>query len=191
VTPPRIVLASRSARRLELLTALGLHVEVDPTDVPEAREHGEAPEAMVARLARAKAAAAASRSGDALVIAADTTVALGDEVLEKPQDAAENARFLRRLAGRAHVVHTGHCLVYGGRAVEEVRTTVVRFRDLDDHEIVWYAASGEGLDKAGGYGIQGLGACLVEAVEGCYTTVVGLSLPTVVRAARALGVRVV
>jgi septum formation protein len=191
VTAPRIVLASRSARRLELLSALGLEVEVDPADVAEARSDGEAPATMVARLAQAKAAAAAVRAPDALVIAADTTVALGDEILEKPRDTAENALFLRRLAGRDHLVHTGHCLAYRGRAMVEVRTTTVRFRSLDDREIAWYAGSGEGLDKAGGYGIQGLGACLIERVEGCYTTVVGLSLPTVVRLARELGVRVV
>jgi septum formation protein len=185
------VLASRSPRRLALLAGLGLDVEVDPADVSEARRPGESPEAMVARLSRDKACLVAARRPDALVIAADTTVAVAGEVLEKPHDAGENVRFLRRLAGRDHLVHTGHCLVYGARSVAEVRTTTVRFRALDDDEVAWYAASGEGLDKAGGYAIQGLGACLVDAVEGCYTNVVGLSLPTVVRGSRSLGVRLV
>jgi septum formation protein len=191
VSHPPIVLASRSPRRLALLEGLGIDFAVDPADVSEVRSAGEKPDAMVARLCRTKALAVAARHPDALVIAADTTVAAGDEVLEKPRDELENATFLRRLSGRDHVVHTGHCLVHEGRVVDEVRTTTVRFRSLDEAEIAWYAASGEGLDKAGGYAIQGLGACLVDAVEGCYTNVVGLSLPTVLLAARALGVRLV
>jgi septum formation protein len=191
VTSPRLVLASRSPRRVALLRDLGLSVAVVPSYVPEGRRPEETPEAMVTRLARDKALAVAADQGDALVIAADTTVAIGDEVLEKPHDEAENGLFLRRLAGRDHVVHTGHCLALAGRSVEAVQTTVVRFRPLDDDEVAWYAASGEGLDKAGGYAIQGLGAALVESVHGCYTNVVGLSLPTLLRAARELGVRLV
>lgn len=170
---------------------MGLEFDVDPADVPEIRTASEPPATMVARLCRAKASAVAERHPGALVIAADTTVAIGDEVLEKPRDALENAAFLRRLSGRDHVVHTGHCLVHAGRVVEEVRSTTVRFRELDEVDVAWYAASGEGLDKAGGYAIQGLGACLVDAVHGCYTNVVGLSLPTVLRGARTLGVRLV
>jgi septum formation protein len=191
VNVSRLVLASRSPRRLALLEGLGLSFEVDPPDLSEERHAGESPVAMVARLSRAKALAVAARHPDALVVAADTTVATDGEVLEKPRDASENAAFLRRLSGRDHVVHTGHCLVHAGCVVDEVRSTTVRFRTLDEDEVAWYAASGEGIDKAGGYAIQGLGACLVEAVDGCYTNVVGLSLPTVLRGARALGVRLV
>jgi septum formation protein len=191
VSSPRIVLASRSPRRVALLRELGLSAQLVPADLPEGRADGERPEAMVDRLAREKALTVARDHGDALVIAADTTVALADEILEKPRDALENERFLRRLTGRSHLVHTGHCLVLAGRVVGAVRTTEVRFRSLDDEEIAWYAASGEGLDKAGGYAIQGLGAALVEGVHGCYTNVVGLSLPTVLRCARELGVRLV
>ncbi|CAN5780909.1 Maf family protein [soil metagenome] len=188
---PRIVLASRSPRRLALLVSIGLDVEVAPADVPETRGAGEPPSDMVARLAGAKARAVAERFTGALVIAADTTVAIEDEVLEKPRDAHENTAFLRRLAGRTHVVHTGHCLMLDGRSAREVRTTEVRFRPLDDAEIGWYVASGEGLDKAGGYAVQGLGACLVDTIAGCYTNVVGLSLPSVIASARGLGVRLV
>jgi septum formation protein len=191
VPVPEVVLASRSPRRLELLTSLGLRVTVDPADVPEGRASGEGPSEMVERLSLEKAEVVAARHPQALVIAADTTVALGGELLEKPHDQDENAAFLRRLSGRAHVVHTGHCLVHQGRLVQALRRTLVRFRALDEQEIAWYVATGEGLDKAGGYAIQGRGAALVDGIDGCYTTVVGLSVPAVVEAARQLGVPVV
>lgn len=204
---PRIVLASGSPRRRELLAGLGVAFEVEVPDVDEARLPGEDPGALVLRLARAKAAAVAARralaerpapevvgaGGDAgaepLVIAADTTVVVDGAVLEKPRDVAEAAAFVARLAGRVHEVHTGHALRRGDLEVAEVRTTRVRFRPLDDDEVRAYAATGEGLDKAGGYAIQGRGAALIEGIDGCYGTVVGLSLPWLVVAARRLGVR--
>jgi septum formation protein len=203
--PPLIVLASGSPRRRELLAGLGVAFEVEVPDVDERRRPDEDAAAMVLRLARAKASAVASRrvaSGawadeveraDAvaapLVIAADTTVVVDGRVLEKPRDVAEAAAFVALLAGRVHEVHTGHALRLGEREVAEVRTTRVRFRPLDDDEVRAYAATGEGLDKAGGYAIQGRGAALIEGIEGCYGTVVGLSLPWLVVAARRLGVR--
>ena len=202
---PPIVLASGSPRRRELLAGLGVVFEVDVPDVDEARAPGEDAPAMVLRLARAKAAAVAARwarsspagiaavGGGAalapLVIAADTTVVIDGAVLEKPRDVAEAAAFVARLAGRVHEVHTGHALRLGDREVAEVRTTRVRVRPLDADEVLAYAATGEGLDKAGGYAIQGRGAALIEGIEGCYGTVVGLSLPWLVVAARRLGVR--
>jgi septum formation protein len=196
-----IVLASGSPRRRELLAGLGVAFEVEVPDVEEVRRPGEAPPAMVLRLARAKAAAVAERRATVggrttdgaaavpLVIAADTTVVVDGEVLEKPRDVAEAAAFVARLAGRVHAVHTGHALRLGDADAADVRTTLVRFRSLDDDEIQAYAATGEGLDKAGGYAIQGRGAALVESIDGCYGTVVGLSLPWLVVAARRLGVR--
>ena len=203
--PPRIVLASGSPRRRELLEGLCIAFEVDVPDVDERRAPDEDAAAMVLRLARASAAAVAARWGAAgeraaassgadaetapLVIAADTTVVVDGRVLEKPRDVAEAAAFVARLAGRVHEVHTGHALRLGDREVAEVRTTRVRFRPLDPDEVQAYAATGEGLDKAGGYAIQGRGAALVESIEGCYGTVVGLSLPWLVVAARRLGVR--
>jgi septum formation protein len=189
---PALVLASASPRRRELLAGLGLSFEIDVPDVDESIHADEAPDAMVLRLARAKAAAVGVRRDAAtLVIAADTTVVVDGETLAKPHDVAEAAAFVSRLAGRAHLVHTGHALRLGAREVTALRTTVVRFRPLDHAEIEAYAATGEGLDKAGGYGIQGLGATLIDGIEGCYGAVVGLSLPAVVLAARALGVRLV
>jgi len=190
---PHLVLASASPRRRELLAGLGLSFEIDVPDVDESTWADEAPDAMVLRLALAKARAVASRRSSAttLVIAADTTVVVDGVSIAKPRDVVEAAAFVGRLAGRSHLVHTGHALCLGDREVTALRTTVVRFRPLDPAEIAWYAATGEGLDKAGGYGIQGVGATLIDGIDGCYGAVVGLSLPAVVLAARALGVRLV
>jgi septum formation protein len=135
--------------------------------------------------------AAASLDASPLVIAADTTVVLDGESLGKPRDVQEAAAFLARLAGREHWVHTGHALRFGEREASVLRSTRVRFRPLDATEVADYAATGEGLDKAGGYAIQGLGATLIDAIDGCYGAVVGLSLPAVLLAARELGVRLV
>lgn len=188
----RIVLASRSPRRQELLRALGLAFETAPSDVDETALEGETPAAMVDRLSRDKARACRDgREDDALVIAADTTVVVDGAMLAKPADEAENAAFLKRLQGRDHHVLTGHTLARGARQETRVVDTLVRFRALDDEEIGRYVASGEGLDKAGGYAIQGRGSALVASIEGCYFNVVGLSVPVVVDLARLLGVRLV
>jgi septum formation protein len=203
VSPP-LVLASASPRRRELLAGLGLSFEIDVPDVDETPLEGESPEAMVLRLARAKALAVAVRrqvgpdavapvppDAPPLVIAADTTVVLDGESLGKPHDVEEAAGFVARLSGRDHWVHTGHALRLGEREACVLRSTRVRFRPLDAAEIADYAATGEGLDKAGGYAIQGLGATLIDGIDGCYGAVVGLSLPAVLLAARELGVRLV
>jgi septum formation protein len=187
--PPSIVLASGSPRRRELLSALGLTFEVLPADLDETPEPGEAPAALVSRLSRAKAAHVAAQRPEALVIAADTVVVLDGEILGKPRDMEENRDFIARLAGREHQVHTGHALELAGRSAAAVRMTRVRFRPLTTGEIRDYAATGEGLDKAGGYAIQGVGAALVPHIEGCYFSVVGLSVATVVELAADLGVR--
>lgn len=189
--PRRIVLASASPRRRELLAGLGLDFDVDPADIDETAAAGEAPTALVERLAGGKAAAVAARHQQALVIAADTVVVLAGEVLGKPRDVAENRSFIERLAGRTHQVFTGHALQLEGRCESQVRRTDVRFRALEAAEIDRYLATGEGLDKAGGYAIQGHGAALVPHLHGCYFNVVGLSLATVVACARRLGVALV
>jgi septum formation protein len=188
-----VILASGSPRRRELLAGLGVAFEVVVPDVDEVPRPGEIPSDMVLRLACTKADAVARRWEAAaeppLVIAADTTVVIDGEMLGKPRDEDEAAAYVRRLAGRTHTVHTGHTVRRGDRHVVELRSTLVRFRALDADEILAYAATGEGLDKAGGYAIQGRGAALVDRIEGCYGAVVGLSLPLVVTAARSLGVR--
>ncbi len=186
-----IVLASGSPRRKELLESLDLHFEVLPVDIDERPTPGEAPAALVDRLSREKAGAAARRRPDALVIAADTVVVVDGAILGKPRDAGENLSFLERLAGRPHHVFTGHTLLRGDRHETLVVDTEVTMRAFDRAEIERYVASGEGLDKAGGYAIQGRGSALVRELSGCYFNVVGLSVATVVEAARRLGVELV
>ena len=188
-----IVLASGSPRREDLLRALGLRFEVLPVDIDETPREGEVADPLVRRLSRSKAAAALALRGDdeALVVAADTVVVVDGAVLNKPVDPDENRAFLRRLAGRAHHVLTGHTLLKDGRRETVVVDTEVRMRALDDGEIERYVASGEGADKAGGYAIQGRGSALVGGLVGCYFNVVGLSVPAVVEAAARLGVRLV
>lgn len=187
----RIVLASGSPRRLELLRSLGLDFEVVPADIDETPHRSESPEALVKRLSISKASAVAASHPDALVIAADTVVVHRRDILGKPDSDAENRTFIRRLSGQTHHVYTGHALVYGTRSEVGVRSTKVTFRRLRRSDIDWYVGTGEGRDKAGGYAIQGYGATLVEGVEGCYFNVVGLSLVYLVELCRALGVELV
>ncbi len=165
-----LVLASGSPRRSELLARLGLPFVVRPPRVSEELPAGEEPAAAALRLAAEKARAA---SGE-WVVAADTVVAVDGRVLGKPRDRAENRRFLELLSGRSHTVHTGLAVLHPGGLETLVSSTEVRFRELADWEITAYAASGEGLDKAGGYGIQEKGMMLVAGIEGDFFTVMGL-----------------
>jgi septum formation protein len=175
-----LVLASASPRRAELIRRLdleggGLALRIRPADIDESPAAGEPCADYVARMARTKARAV--REGDALVLAADTIVALDGTILAKPADAAENAAMIERLGGRSHRVTTAVALARDGELLEDFAVgTTVRFRELAPGDAERYAATGEGLDKAGGYGIQGLGAALVAAIEGSYTNVVGLPL---------------
>ncbi len=169
-----VVLASTSPRRRELLDLLGLTFDVSPADLDETWRNGEAPAAHAERLAREKAAARA-RPG-AVAIGADTIVVIDGAILGKPRDAAEAAAMLRRLSGREHEVFTAVAVAYDGRAASGAARTLVRFRPLDDATIGAYVATGEPMDKAGAYGIQGYGAVLVERIEGDYFTVMGLGL---------------
>jgi septum formation protein len=185
---PTLYLASASPRRVELLRRAGLKPRVIPARVPEARRRGEG---MVLRLARAKAAEVAARlaargAREGWVLAADTTVALGAKVLEKPRDAAQARAMLKSLSGRSHTVHTGVCLVDLAPPPREatafVEATKVFFRRLGEDEIRAYVATGEPLDKAGAYGIQGAAGAFVRRIEGDYCNVVGLPLARVVEA---------
>ena len=171
---PSLVLASGSPRRADVLKALGLAFRIDPAHVPEGRADGESPVEFAERLAREKALAVAARHPAALVLAGDTIVVLDDDVLGKPADDEDAAAMLVRLAGRDHVVATGLALVAPGAGVTSgVDTTRVRMRPFDEATARAYAASGEPLDKAGAYGIQGRGGALVRGVEGDYFTVMG------------------
>lgn len=182
-----VVLASSSPRRQELLTQIGLEFSVRVPDIDESPLPDEEPRDYVRRLAFAKAAAV-DASADELVIAADTTVELGGEIFAKPLDAADAAVMLRHLSGRTHRVHTGVAARRNGRELAEVCTTLVTFVDLDEAAIDWYVSTGEPLDKAGAYALQGAGGALVRLVRGSVSNVIGLPLHLVVDLAERLGV---
>jgi septum formation protein len=183
----RLVLASASPRRAELLRAAGFAFEVEPPDVDETPHRGESPRDYVRRLAAQKSAAIAARLGaGATVLAADTAVVLGGAILGKPLDRGEAAAMLGRLAGRPHEVMTGVSVRQGPREVGRVETTAVWFAPMTPEDIAWYAASGEGLDKAGGYAIQGLASRFIPRIEGSYSNVVGLPISAVVEALSVL-----
>ena len=183
--PLPLILASQSPRRRELLTTAGILFTVRAREVEEIRAPGEAPDAYVRRLARAKAEAA-WEGRDEIVLGADTVVVLGQEVLEKPRDTADARAMLRLLSGREHTVITGICLRHPGGVQLDSSATRVRFAPLTDAEIDGYVASGEPMDKAGGYAIQGLASKFVERVEGCYFNVIGLPLSQVYRYLKSL-----
>jgi len=179
-----IVLASASPRRAELLRSAGIDAQVVPSGIVESVRPGEPPEAYVRRLAGAKARDVASRTSARFYLGADTVVVLDGAILEKPADSAEAAAMLLRLSGRVHEVITGFEVFdrTAGRGVGGVVSTEVWFRPLRAPEIAAYVATGEPLDKAGGYGIQEGAASMVERIVGSYTNVVGLPLAEVVEA---------
>ena len=185
---PRVILASQSPRRRELLTLVGLAHEVMPADINEDVRAGEDPAAYTERLAREKAAVIAARHPEAIVIAADTTVVVDGEILGKPTDVADARAMIRRLAGRSHTVLTAIAVARGGNEVSAVESVGVTFRALTDDEIARYVATGEPMDKAGAYGIQGWGATIVERVDGDYFSVMGLGLRRLVALFAELGV---
>ena len=189
VPPPRLVLASQSPRRRELLTLVGLAHDVRPADVDETPHADEQPVPHAERLARAKAETLARREPDAVVVAADTIVVIDGLILGKPADAPDARATLRRLAGRTHTVFTAVAVARGGRTVSGVEEVRVTFRALDDAEIAAYVATGEPMDKAGSYGIQGFGATIVERIEGDYFAVMGLPLVRLVGLLGAVGLR--
>jgi septum formation protein len=171
----RLLLASASPRRAEILEALGIPFTVTPTDVDETVAPGESGREAALRLAAEKAAAAAARHPEDWVLAADTLVLLDGAILGKPRDDAEAREMLRRLSGREHRVVTAVRLTRAaGPELEAVEESRVRIAPLDEDEIRWYVATGEPRDKAGAYAVQGLGARFVESVEGSFSNVMGL-----------------
>ena len=184
----KFVLASGSPRRREILYLLGLEHEVRPPGVDERLRPGEAPGVQARRLAVEKASSAAA-DGDDLILAADTLVVLGEEILGKPIDEADAVRMLVKLQGRKHEVHTGLALRLGDQIESDVAVTRVWFRSLDASECEEYVASGEPLDKAGAYGIQGLGAVLVQRIEGEYFNVMGLPVQLLLSLLARFGLR--
>jgi septum formation protein len=186
----RFILASSSPRRRELLTSIGLDFDVRPSHVPEVHQEGEAPEEYVARLSRDKAHALAAENPSEWVIAADTTVMLEEQLLEKPADVADAQRMLALIAGRTHVVYTGVTLENVSRDWRDTRVaeSEVRMLPLSSEDIEWYVKTGEPLDKAGAYAVQGIGAMFIESIHGSYSNVVGLPLATLFQMLRRAGI---
>ena len=179
------MLASRSPRRREILRQAGIPFVVRPMEVDETPCPGEAAGDYAMRIAREKAGAAVASPGE-IVLAADTTVLIHGEILGKPLDAADARRMLRLLSGQRHTVLTGICLRSASRIVEDCAETSVWFAPLSSQEIEDYAASGEPMDKAGAYAIQGLASKFIERIEGCYFNVMGLPVALVYRHLREM-----
>ena len=175
-----LVLASQSPRRSEILRQAGFPFTVRIADVDESVRAGETPAGYVQRLAEAKARAVDASAGE-IILGADTTVVVEGEILAKPEDAEDARRMLRLLSGRRHEVLTGICLRRGTEAIRDCASTAVVFAALSEREIAEYVASGEPMDKAGGYAIQGLASKFVEGIEGDYFNVMGLPVALVYR----------
>jgi len=187
MTHPRVVLASASPRRRELLALVGIEHDVRPANIDETYLPGETPREHAERLAREKASAL--ELPDAVTIGSDTIVVVDGDVLGKPRDREHAHAMLRRLSGRSHVVMTAVAVRWQGNLVSGLEEVGVTFRMLTDDEIDRYVATGEPMDKAGAYGIQGYGATIVERVEGDYFAVMGLALNLLLRLLRASGLR--
>ena len=184
-----IVLASRSPRRRQLLDMLGIEHVVDPAEIDEKVQSGETPEDTALRLAREKACLVARRHPGEHVLAADTVVVLDRQILGKPSAPEEAQQMIARLAGRQHLVITAVALVKDAAILQHHDVTRVWFRALDEELIKAYVATGEPLDKAGSYGVQGYGAVLVERIEGDFFSVMGLPLRLVIDLLECAGIR--
>jgi septum formation protein len=186
---PSLILASRSPRRAELLQRLGLSFEVIPAEIDESYVDHEMPANHAERLSREKAFAVAVQRPDSLVIGSDTIVVLGNQVLGKPRSEDEAVEMLMRLAGREHHVFTGISVASGTRVRSDLERVRVRFRGLDRRACEEYVATGEPMDKAGAYGIQGFGSALVEWIEGDYFAVMGLPVVCTLKLLEGFGWR--
>ena len=189
MTALRVILASQSPRRRELLTLVGIAHEVQPADIDESYIAGERPREHAERLARGKTAVIAARAPDAVVIGSDTIVVVDGDVLGKPADELNAVRMLARLAGRSHTVITAVAVAWRGETRSGVEEVGVTFHPLSRAEIDAYIATGEPMDKAGAYGIQGYGATIVARVDGDYFAVMGLPLQRLTRVLAVLGIR--
>ena len=187
---PSLILASSSPRRRDLLLQIGVDFTVSPADVNESMLPGELPEDYAVRVAFDKARTAAKKAGQGIVVAADTIVVFGDIILGKPANSQDAKRMLEMLSGNVHRVITGLAVMDAATGVASSRTSItnVWFRDLEADEVMRYVLSGEPLDKAGGYGIQGKGALLVARIDGCYYNVVGLPLGLLDETLRQFGI---
>ena len=189
MTHPRVILASSSPRRRELLALVGIAHEVEPADIDESYRDGEEASAHAERLAREKGASIAARHPDAIVISADTIVVIDGLVLGKPRDESDAARMLAMLGGQTHVVLTAVATHYRGEMRSGVESVRVTFRPLTRESIRAYIATREPMDKAGAYGIQGFGATLIERIDGDFFAVMGLALARMIDLLESVGVR--
>ncbi len=186
--PLRVILASQSPRRRELLGQIGVAHEVQPADIDESYLPHERPPAHAERLAREKAMTLAATNTDAIVIGADTIVVIDDRVLGKPATVTDAREMLRALSGRTHWVYTAVAVVHGTQVVSGVEAVEVTFRPLTDPQIDAYVATGEPMDKSGAYGIQGFGSTLVARIQGDYFAVMGLALGRLVALLADIGI---
>jgi septum formation protein len=184
----RVILASTSPRRHQLLNLVGIQHEIRPSDIEEIPFPGESPEVYAERLAREKAETVARAAPDALVVAADTIVVIDNTILEKPRDEQHAQQMLDQLSGRTHIVMTAVAVTYEGRTVSMVERVAVTVRRLLYDEQWSYVKTGEPMDKAGAYGIQGFGATIVNRIDGDYFAVMGLSLVRLVDLMKEVGV---
>jgi septum formation protein len=185
----RVILASASPRRRELLALVGIPHDVRPADIDESLHENEAPAVYAERLARAKASAFPTSDDATITIGSDTIVVIDDRVLGKPRDEAQAAEMLRSLSGRTHTVYTAVAVRRGARIASAVEHVAVTFRPLTDEAIASYIATREPMDKAGAYGIQGFGATIVQRIDGDYFAVMGLPLGALVELLEQVGVR--
>lgn len=190
--PPQVILASASPRRRDLLSQLAVPFQIVPAHIDERVLAGETPCIYTRRVSLAKAQHVARQFPAAVVLGADSVVVLGQQILGKPQDVAEARAMLTRLSGRQHTVMTGLAVLHQAQqlCLRALVTTLVSFRTLSPEMIERYIATGEPMDKAGAYAIQGAGAAFVEARQGCYTNVIGLPLRQTASLLRQAGIRV-
>ena len=184
----RFIVASASPRRKELLEKVGFSFEIIPSDADESNDGSLSPQKLVKELAKRKAESVFKENTDAVVLGCDTVVEYGGTVLGKPEDREEAKDMLRMLSGKTHNVHTGVCITDKEKTVSFVNTVKVEFYELSEELIESYVASGESDDKAGAYGIQGLGCVLVKGINGDYFSVVGLPVAETVRALWSFGI---
>lgn len=185
----QIVLSSGSPRRKELLSLLGIPFQVTVPNIPEIQLEGESPRSFCLRISREKAYAVDRHDPEALVIGADTIVVIDGKILGKPRDIHEAYDFLNLLQDRTHDVFTGYTIATGARNISRVIRTKVRFKAMSAKEISWYISTGEPMDKAGAYAVQGIGSLFIERIQGCYTNVIGLPISYLYRDLNRFGIQ--
>ena len=184
----QMLLSSGSPRRKELLSLLGIPFQVVTPNIPEVQQLNETPETFCLRISREKAILVAQKYPDALVIGADTIVVIDETILGKPRNPGEAYDFLMLLQDKMHYVLTGYTIALGNHSISKVIKTKVRFRAMTAKEISWYVSTGEPMDKAGAYAVQGIGSLFIKRIHGCYTNVIGLPLSHLYKDLKKFGV---